>query len=52
MVAKQGKSQFLPFHRDGPLGVVFTDILVGIAMGMAISILDHFDRETTKIPIF
>ncbi len=33
-----GKSQFLPFIVT-VLGVVFTDILVGISMGMAVSVL-------------
>lgn len=35
---KLGRSQFLPFIVT-VLGVVFTDILVGIAMGMAVSVV-------------
>lgn len=35
---KLGKSQFLPFIVT-VVGVVFTDILVGIAMGMAVSVV-------------
>ncbi len=35
---KLGRSQFLPFFVT-VLGVVFTDILVGIAMGMAVSVV-------------
>ena len=34
---KKGRSQFIPYVVT-ILGIVFTDLLVGIAMGMAVSI--------------